>query len=182
MTTPTQEAQRLGNMLKAALESSDMLPNTIERLSVAIDRLAALASAQQANPWRTVIDDALIGSGLDCLGPEEDPKAALNRLLAWREEIAADPRVSDRVQQAEPAADVCIRWRGGIASVDRQTPREVQPLTDEQATGIFRKTFGLIDSRPVGPQLDFIHAIQVACATAWGVKLAGQTKEPSHGS
>lgn len=37
-----------------------------------------------------------------------------------------------------------------------------EPLTDEQMTAIFRKAFGLIDSRPVGPQIDFIRAIEAA--------------------
>lgn len=38
----------------------------------------------------------------------------------------------------------------------------VQPLTDEQMTAIYRRVFGLVDSRPVGPQIDFIRAIEQA--------------------
>ena len=39
-------------------------------------------------------------------------------------------------------------------------------LSDEQMTEIYRRSFGLIDSRPVGPQIDFIRNIESAVLTA----------------
>ena len=50
----------------------------------------------EPNPWRQAIDEALIVSGLDLSGPNEAPKAALSRLIAWQEEMVLNPQISER--------------------------------------------------------------------------------------
>ncbi len=73
--------------------------------------------------------------------------------------------------------------RRALVSAQQAEPREVQPLTDEQIDMIaadgMRNAAGGIYATSV---YEFASAIERACATAWGLKLAGQTKEQSHGN
>lgn len=48
--------------------------------------------------WRTAIDEALVSSGLDCLGPSDEPAPSLRRLLDWEILMALDPKVSSAAQ------------------------------------------------------------------------------------
>lgn len=57
----------------------------------------ARARLEKPNPWKAAIDDALVNSGLDCIG-DETPKQALARLIEWEIEIALDPAVSSRAK------------------------------------------------------------------------------------
>ena len=71
--------------------------------------LYAAPQVALAEPWRQAIDDALVAGGQDCLGPEESPAAAVNRLISHEVRVALDPAVSSEAQaliergRAEPA-------------------------------------------------------------------------------
>lgn len=56
------------------------------------------------NPWREAIDEALVVSCLDCIGPDETPTEALARLIHWEKAMALDPSIS------KEAADLLNRW------------------------------------------------------------------------
>lgn len=67
----------------------------IESDAAEIERLrAALAQPPAPNPWREAIDTALITSGLDCLGPQDQPTEAVQRLIEWEHKLALDPTIS----------------------------------------------------------------------------------------
>jgi hypothetical protein len=69
----------------------------------------AAPQVARAEPWRQAIDDALVAGGQDCLGPDESPAAAVNRLISHEVRVALDPAVSSEAQaliergRAEPA-------------------------------------------------------------------------------
>ena len=72
-----------------------------------------------------------------------------------------------------------------LASAQQAEPREVQPLTDEAIKAGRQKTFST--NNPFCPcdaktMRKAVRWAERACATAWGVKLAKQTKEPPHGN
>lgn len=48
--------------------------------------------------WKVAIDDALVTAGLDCSALDEDPRAAIQRLLTWHETMVLDPSISERAQ------------------------------------------------------------------------------------
>ncbi len=64
------------------------------------------AGAEARNHWRDAIDDALVHSGLDCIGPDDEPKEALARLIAWERQMALDPSISEEAQRLQDLA----RW------------------------------------------------------------------------
>jgi hypothetical protein len=58
---------------------------------------AALAAERaKPNPWREVIDESLVGAGLDVAS--DDPASDLLRLLDWHHDIWLDPAVCQEAQ------------------------------------------------------------------------------------
>jgi hypothetical protein len=104
------------------------------------------APAQARDPWRDAIDEALVSSCLDCIGPNDTPTQALARLIQWEKTMALDPAIS------KEARDL-------VASGAAQSR---QPLTDERLTAILSgMNAGLSGFRGWKWQ-DFARAIEAA--------------------
>ena len=165
MTTPTQEAQRLGDAIKAELLHPATYRGTAAVLATMIDRLVALVGAQTTGPC----------AGCDI--PNGCPE------YCYCGGKPAEPLAQHHITEDDDAA--LKRALKRHVSVVIPAPREVQPLTDEQIEAARHQTFST--SNPFCPcdsktMRKAVRWAERACATAWGVKLAGQTKEPSHGN
>ena len=149
-TKALADAQKLGDELKQQIRAVNDLASsaavhkmpsrTVEaerKALMLVDSLVALARAQQSEPRAGYGEFAKLKAEMQASQPAE--------LAAGRAWVAE--QFGCEVLGAEPVAivssatgggpnDVCIEWRGGIASVGeppyRLAPREVQPLTDEQ--------------------------------------------------
>lgn len=65
-----------------------------KELSSAIAALDVELQNKSGNPWRAVIDDALVCRFLLNKENENDPKKALNDIINWEVQVSKDPRVS----------------------------------------------------------------------------------------
>jgi hypothetical protein len=63
-------------------------------LSSAIAAFRVQLENKSGNPWRAVIDDALVCRFLLNKENENDPKKALNEIINWEVQVSKDPRVS----------------------------------------------------------------------------------------
>lgn len=82
--------KRMDSKIAGADEWWEMPVFTAEQLRTAI------AAERERNPWRMVIDDALVTAHLDVA--TDDPYDDLNRLLDWHYDIWLDPAVSSDAQ------------------------------------------------------------------------------------
>lgn len=70
--------------------------NKCQALYTADQLRTAIAAERERNPWRMVMDDALVTAHLGVA--TDDPYDDLNRLLAWHHDIWLDPAVSSDAQ------------------------------------------------------------------------------------
>jgi len=103
---------------------------------------AVPAQPPAPNPWREAIDTALITSGLDCLGPQDQPKEAVQRLIEWEHKLALDPAIS-----AEAAALLNQRPPAPTAQPDSEAD-ELQALNDKLSSILSRTAVALRGPEP----------------------------------
>ena len=90
-----------------------------------------------SNPWRDVIDDALVNRFLLTEETESDPRKALDEIIAWEIDVSRDPRVSvdaltnafttvqERFDQLAGDQELMIyRWPNGEWSIEHTNPSQ----------------------------------------------------------
>lgn len=59
---------------------------------------APLSASAEHDPWKEAVIDGLICAQIYSKADEEDPRKALNKLLAWEQSVSLDPRVSSAAE------------------------------------------------------------------------------------
>jgi hypothetical protein len=136
-------------------------------LSSAIAAFQVELESKSGNPWRAVIDDALVCRFLLNKENENDPKRALNEIIAWEVAVSKDPRVSsdalftpiplsERKPEPEDLDEFGRCWWGEGAPLDEPDAMCFWSLsTSEAADGSdthFAPWWALPIPPPVGPQ------------------------------
>jgi hypothetical protein len=75
-------------------------------------RFAELVAARERDKWIRAIDEEMVSCHLGVFNVEDDPKAAIAKLLAWHQDVALDPAVSSEARELiakerEACAKVC---------------------------------------------------------------------------
>jgi len=75
-------------------------------------KFATLIAAKERDKWIRAIDEEMVACHLGVFNAEDDPKAAIAKLLAWHQDVALDPAVSSEAQELiakerEACAKVC---------------------------------------------------------------------------
>ncbi len=65
----------------------------------ALERFAALVAAAEREEWTKALDAEMVSCHLGVFNAEDDPRAAIAKLLAWHQDVALDPAVSSRAQE-----------------------------------------------------------------------------------
>jgi hypothetical protein len=82
----------------------------------ALDAAVAAARGEERRQWITAIDEAMVCSHIGVFNDGDDPRAALNKVLAWHQTVALDPAVSSdaqaliecgRAEERERCARIC---------------------------------------------------------------------------
>lgn len=106
--------QDLGHLCRLGFEPP--FETTIQLPQAAFDAAVAAAVAQERRQWITAIDEAMVCSHIGVFNDGDDPRAALNKVLAWHQVIALDPAVSSdaralqdraRAEERERCARIC---------------------------------------------------------------------------
>jgi hypothetical protein len=64
-----------------------------------LERFATLVAAKEREAWTKALDAEMVSCHLGVFNAEDDPRAAIAKLLAWHQDVALDPAVSNRAQE-----------------------------------------------------------------------------------
>lgn len=88
-------------------------------------------------PWRSAVIDALVVSHILQAGHEEDPRKAINDLLAWHQKVALDMAVS------QEARDLFEQGRAaGLAEAEAQASEAFDSLPIDRGVDVQESDFG----------------------------------------
>ena len=82
-----------------------------------LERFAALVAAKEREEWTKALDAEMVSCHLGVFNAEDDPRAAIAKLLAWHQDVALDPAVSSRAQELilkEREACAVAAWSEGM--------------------------------------------------------------------